>query len=337
MSSAPQRRVTLRDVAEKAGVSRSAVSRTFTEGASVSQTTRGKVMSAAKSLGYSPNVLASSLTTGRTMLIGLVVDNFSNPIFLRVFDQFTRLIQKQGFRPLIVNLSDDTLSNSPVDTLRQYSVDGVIVASSTLPTSLAAEFREANIPVVHSFGRSEGKARTHVVGVDNVYCGELAGQTLLNHGYRKVGFLGGPENATTTIDRLHGFSQAMAERGLGFSKSFAMAYSYEAGVTEMRRLIAAGPPADAYFCGDDQLAVGAMDALAEAGFVIPRDVGILGMNDMDMAHWNCVRLSTIRQPIRQIIGTSVDLVVSQIADPQSTPKTRLLPCEVILRDTLKSV
>ncbi|MGI9486834.1 MAG: LacI family DNA-binding transcriptional regulator, partial [Geminicoccaceae bacterium] len=145
--------VTLREVAERAGVSRSAVSRTFTEGASVSAKTRQLVEQAAQDLGYSPNALASSLTTGRTKMVGLISNNFHNPIFLEVFDLFTRGLQDRGLRPLLVNLTDETDPETSVRMLRQYSVDGVIVASSTLPLSFARAFRDAGMPVVHSFGR----------------------------------------------------------------------------------------------------------------------------------------------------------------------------------------
>ena len=125
--------VTLKEVAERAGVSRSAVSRTFTDGASVSEKMRNKVEKAARELGYSPNALASSLTTGRTKLIGLVSNNFHNPIFLEVFDLFTRGLQDRGLRPLLVNLTEERDPENSVRMLRQYSVDGVVVASSTLP------------------------------------------------------------------------------------------------------------------------------------------------------------------------------------------------------------
>jgi DNA-binding LacI/PurR family transcriptional regulator len=110
--------ITLKDVAERAGVSRSAVSRTFTSGASVSDKTRAKVEKAANELGYSPNALASSLTTGRTKLIGLISNNFHNPLFLEVFDLFTRGLQDRGLRPLLVNLSDETDPANSVRMLR---------------------------------------------------------------------------------------------------------------------------------------------------------------------------------------------------------------------------
>ena len=101
----PAKPVTLREVALKAGVSRSAVSRAFTPGASVSPRTRAAIEKAAAELGYSPSALASALTTGRTKMIGLVSNNFHNPVFLEIFDQFTRGLQDRGLRPLLVNLS----------------------------------------------------------------------------------------------------------------------------------------------------------------------------------------------------------------------------------------
>ena len=337
MAERPRAPVTLRDVAERAGVSRSAVSRAFTEGASVSEAMRRKVIEAAEALGYSPNVLASSLTTRRTKLIGLVADNFSNPVFLQVFDLFTRLIQEKGFRPLLVNLSEETSPEASVRMLRQYSVDGVIVASSTLPTSFAVAFRDAGLPVVHSFGRYSGESHAPVVGVDNARCGALAARTLLEHGYTRIGFMGGPAHATSTQDRLDGFASVVKGRDPRFPRSFARAYGYEAGRAEMARLIAEGDLAEAYFCGDDVLSVGAMDALSEAGLGVPADVGIIGMNDMEMARWRAIDLTTIRQPVPQIIAASVDLILASIREPDAPPETRMLPCEVVHRGTLRRV
>ena len=154
--------VTLKDVAERAGVSRSAVSRTFTPGASVSLRTRQKVETAAHELGYAPSALASALSTGRTRLIGLVANNFHNPLFLEVFDRFTRMLQERGLRPLLVNLTEETEPAHSVRLLRQYSVDAVIVASSTLPAGFARAFHDAGLPVVHAFGRWSAAPEVHL-------------------------------------------------------------------------------------------------------------------------------------------------------------------------------
>ena len=326
---------TLKDVALLAGVSTSAVSRTFTEGASVSPAMRARVDRAAAELGYRPNFLAASLTTGRTKLIGLVSNNFHNPVFLEVFDLFTRALQDRGLRPLLVNLSDETDPAASVRMLQQYSVDGVVVASSTLPAGFAEAFRHAGVPVVHSFGRKTDAPQVHVVGVDNVACGRMAARELIARGYTRVGFLGGPEAATSTQDRLAGFRGAISRhKDVALSISYASAYSFEAGRAEMQRLLA-DAPVEAYFCGDDVLSIGALSALADAGLSSPNDVGIIGFNDMEMAGWANIGLTTIHQPVAKIIAASVDLVVALVDAPQTTPAVRLFQCHVVSRKTLR--
>ncbi len=327
--------VTLKDVAELAGVSRSAVSRTYTEGASVSDKTRAKVLEAAVQLGYSPNALASSLTTGRTKMIGLVSNNFHNPIFLEVFDLFTRGLQERGLRPLLVNLTNETDAEASVRMLRQYSVDGVIVASSTLPESFALAFQEAGVPVVHSFGRHRSKPLVDVLGIDNIAAGKLAARTLLDRGYQRIGFLGGPKDATSTQDRESGFLGELAGSGVEIRTSYAAAYSFEAGRAEMQRLLEA-PLAEAYFCGDDVLSIGALSALQAAGRRVPEDVGIIGLNDMEMAGWDNINLTTIHNPIRDIIASSVDLVADLVQAEGHVPKARLFDCSVVERGTLRA-
>jgi DNA-binding LacI/PurR family transcriptional regulator len=327
--------VTLKEVAERAGVSRSAVSRTFTEGASVSPKTRSKVEKAATELGYAPNALASSLTTGRTKLIGLIVNNFQNPLILEVFDLFTRGLQDRGLRPLLVNLTDATDPAASLRMLRQYSVDGVIVASSTLPSSFAQAFKTAGLPVVHAFGRYAASPDVHVVGIDNIACGRMAAEALIARGYHRVGFLGGPEAATSTQDRAAGFLGAIAAHpAMTVSASYASAYTFDAGRTEMQRLLAIAP-AEAYFCGDDLLAVGALSAIEEAGLSVPDDIGLIGLNDMEMSRWQNIGLTTIRQPVSRIIDAAIELVVKTIETPDRDPEIRLFPCRLIERRTLR--
>ncbi len=327
--------VTLKEVAEHAGVSRSAVSRTFTMGASVSTKMRERVEEAAQALGYHPNALASSLTTGRTKLIGLVSNNFHNPLFLQVFDLFTKGLQDRGLRPLLVNLTDETDPKSSVRMLQAYSVDGVIVASSTLPAGFSRAFRDAGVPVVHSFGRYSSQPHVDIVGINNIECGRMAASELIKRNYRSVAFLGGPEAATSTQDRLQGFSEEMAKRpDISVSHSYAEDYTFEAGRIEMQRLLN-GDHAEAYFCGDDVLSVGALSAISDAGLSVPDDIGVIGFNDMEMARWQNINLTTIHQPIDAIINASIDKVVATLDDPDQEPESQLFPCHVIERGTLR--
>jgi DNA-binding LacI/PurR family transcriptional regulator len=333
---APHRMVTAKEVARLAGVSTSAVSRTFTEGASASSKTRDKVLSAAKTVGYKPNAIARSLVTKRTELIGIVCDNFDNPLFMEVFDLFTRRLQQRGRRPLLANLSGGIRPDGALDMLRQYSVDGVIVASSTLPPTFAESCAEANIPVVQAFGRPGGAATVDIVGADNVQGGRLAGDTLLERGYRNIAFLGGPQTATSTEDRLRGLTERLAKDGLGpCAVVYGHSYCHSAGVALMRQLLRNGG-VDAVFCGDDVLAMGAIDACKEAGTSVPQNIGLIGFNDMAMSSWLSYNLTTIRQPVAEIIIAAVELVLTLIerSSPGKTAR-RLFKCEVLERGTLR--
>ncbi|KQB98075.1 transcriptional regulator [Loktanella sp. 1ANDIMAR09] len=327
--------ITLKEVAMLAGVSRSAVSRTFTAGASVSDKTRAKVEKAAATLGYSPNALASSLTTGRTKMIGLVSNNFHNPVFLEVFDLFTKGLQARGLRPLLVNLTDEVRPEDSIRMLRAYSVDGVIVASSTLPASFAEGFHDAGVPVVHSFGRHTADPQVNVLGIDNIAAGRLAAQTLIERGYQRVAFLGGPQTATSTQDRFAGFQEVIAASGLALSISYASTYSFGAGRAEMLRLVAAGSPAEAYFCGDDVLSIGALSAIQSSGLRVPEEIGVIGLNDMEMAGWANINLTTIHNPFAQIIAASIDLIAASLNDNSRTPEARLFDCSIVERGTLR--
>ena len=333
----PQSSVTARDVATIAGVSTSAVSRTFTKGASVSSITRNKVVEAARRLGYRPNLLARSLTTKRTELIGLVSNNFENPLFLEIFDHFTRRLQQRGLQPLLANLTEGEPPDGALNMLRQYSVDGVIVASSSLHRKLLRACDKAGLPAVQAFGRPGGRMRTNVVAADNVQGGHVAANLFRERGYRRVAFLGGPLSATSTEDRLKGFRQRLRrDRLCPVVEVYAKSFSYAAGRTLMDSLIKRGD-IEGVFCGDDILAIGAIDACREWGKSVPEDIGIVGFDDMPMASWTAYNLTTVRQPVADIIGTAIDLIISVVEQPARAASSRLFACEAVVRGTLRPV
>jgi DNA-binding LacI/PurR family transcriptional regulator len=190
--------------------------------------------------------------------------------------------------------------------------------------------------VVHTFGRPSNAPVVPVVGIDNHACGRMAARVLVTRGYRHVGFLGGPAAATSTQDRAAGFAAGLKDHaGITLDVSYATGYAFEAGRVEMRRLLAAGP-AEAYFCGDDLLALGAISAIEDAGLRVPGDIGLIGLNDMEMARWETNRLTTIRQPLADIITASIDLVVKTIETPDRPPEVHLFPCTFIERGTLRA-
>lgn len=331
------RNITARQVADRASVSISAVSRAFTDGASVAPATRTKIMKAARALGYQPNAMARSLMTGRTELIGLVSNNFDNPAFMEIFDLFTRRLQDHGLRPLLANLSGNSDPQKAIAMLRQYSVDCVIVASSTVSPAFIEGCLSANIPLVHAFGKPSTKHPKNVVGADNVQGGKLAAKIMLDHGYRKLAFLGGPQTASSTADRLRGFRAGLKDKGLiSVAEVFADSYSHQSGRDTMLQLLS-DKKIEAVFCGDDILAIGALDACKERGLTVPGDIGVLGFNDIAMASWAAYNLSTIRQPIAEIIVSAVERSIELVADHALEPETKYFACEAVLRGTLRQL
>jgi DNA-binding LacI/PurR family transcriptional regulator len=154
-----KRRATLVDVAKLAKVSTSAVSRTFTPGASVSKKTRTRVLKAAEKLGFRPNILARSLMTGRSALIAVVSNAFGNPYIMQIVDTFTLELQHRGLRPLVFNLSSTYDWSETVALMSQYQIDGIAIASSTLSPTFVESVLESGIPTVMAFGRAVGDRR----------------------------------------------------------------------------------------------------------------------------------------------------------------------------------
>jgi DNA-binding LacI/PurR family transcriptional regulator len=325
-------------VAEAADVSISAVSRAFTVGASVAPKKRAHIRQIAEGLGYMPNAFASSLTTQRSFLIAIISTNFRNPYFMEIFHRFTLKLQERNLRPLIVNLSEDLKYEQAILMLRQYRVDGVIVASSTLDPEFYVELEKLDVPSVVAFGRTRGKAPFGTAMCDNEEGGAIAAEAMARHGYRKVGFLGGPQFATTTIDRRRGFLETARKLGLKIGEKFADRYSHEDGFATAEKMLEEWPLLEALFCGDDILAMGACDFVrSRLGRRIPEDIGILGFNDMSMARWPAYDLTTIRQPVESIVDNAIELVCGQIAAPEMETQMRVFRCELIERGTLRSL
>jgi DNA-binding LacI/PurR family transcriptional regulator len=266
----------------------------------------------------------------------LISNAFDNPLFMEIFDLFTRRLQQFGRRPLLANLSGGIRTDVALEMLLKYSVDGVIVASSTLPPSFAEACADAGMPVVQAFGRAGGLKSVSVVGADNYQGGRLAGDLLRRHGYKNIAFLGGPQSATSTEDRIRGLRDSLAEEGLKpCADVYGHSYCHEAGLTLMKQLLRNGG-IDAVFCGDDVLAMGAIDACRDAGVSVPRDIGVMGFNDMAMAAWSAYNLTTIHQPVADIIATAVELVLGIVDNSRKKPEIRIFDCHAVERQTLRS-
>lgn len=310
-------RVTAQDVARLAGVSQSAVSRVFTPGASASKATTAKVRAAAEQLGYRPNVLARSLITGRTRIIGLVVAYLENQFYPVALELLSRALQAKGYHVLVFMASNATEGVSEVMAeLLDYQVDGIITASVAMTNDLTTRCDAAGIPVV-MFNRGQADPRLSEVTSDNIAGGHAAACHLIATGHRRIAHVMGWQGASTGRDRAQGFSNALANAGMTPVAMIDGMFSRDTAAQATRDLFGApfdsGDRPDAVFVGNDHMAFAVMDVLRfELGLNVPGDVSVVGYDDVPLASWPAYDLTTIRQPVRRMVDATVDLLLGQI-------------------------
>jgi DNA-binding LacI/PurR family transcriptional regulator len=325
--------VTSIDVARLANVSQSAVSRTFTPGASVSEATREKVMDAARKLGYRPNAHARSLTTKRSRIIGLVLSYLGNLFHPAALERLSKRLQADGHHVLLF-LSDNPNSDELVNEILQYHVDGIILAATTLSSSIAQRCADAAIPVV-LFNRVMAKGSAGAVSSvrsDNIAGGRAVARYLADSGHERIAFIAGNEESSTNLERERGFREGLADRGLRIWARAVGNYDFElARMATLDLFAGKGERPDAVFVASDHMAFAVVDVVRhELGLRIPEDVSIVGYDDVPMAAWPSYALTTIRQSVEPMVAATVDAILGQI-EGDLTPRRIRIDGPLIVR------
>ncbi|RUW32855.1 MULTISPECIES: LacI family DNA-binding transcriptional regulator [unclassified Mesorhizobium] len=292
------------DVARLAGVSQSAVSRAFTPGASVSKKTREKVIAAARELGYQPSILPRILVTHRSHLVAIVIGGMYNPYYAKIFEQFTRQFQAQGYQVLVFFVDHNEYFDAAIPLIMRYRVDGIISALSIMSREAADECAQMRIPVVLLNGRQQNKW-VSAVCCDNVEGGRAVANLLFQKGGTRFAYIAGNETLANT-DREQGFIGRLKELGVEDVEIAKGNFHYEGGYEAARILFAASNRPDAVFCANDLTAIGAMEcARAEYGLRIPEDVMIAGFDDATFSSWPSYSLTTVRQNGPEMVDAAI--------------------------------
>ena len=303
--------VTSTDVAKLANVSQSAVSRTFTPGASVSDSTRSKVLAAAEELGYRPNALARSLISGRSRIVGLVVAYLENHFYSIVIERLSRALQADGYHVLLF-MTEPGQQDKVIGDILQYQIDGVVLASVTLSSHIAEECAALGVPVV-LFNRYIADAQASSVTSDNVDGGYKLARFLVEKGFERIAYVAGQENSSTNMDREQGFVQGLAESGQTLWKREVGNYLFEGAAEAARRLLAADELPDAIFVANDHMAFAVMDVIrSEFGLRIPEDISVVGYDDVPEAAWPSYDLTTVEQPVDEMISAVAEILLEQM-------------------------
>ncbi len=329
-------RVTSQDVARDAGVSQSAVSRVFTPGASVSKKVAARVRRSAARLGYRPNAVARSLITGETKIIGLAVAELDNLFYPRILELLSEHLQRVGYHIMMFFADVDDAANEKLfSNLLDYQVDGLIAASATMSGAPIERCREGNIPIV-LFNRHQGKDGPTSVTSDNFAGGRLAA-TLLAKEHERIAHISGWQGSSTGRERQEGFLAGLRAADRDLVACIDGRYCQQAAREATLNLYTdGGCHPDALFVGSDQMAFAVMDTLrGELNLRIPQDVSVIGFDDVPMAAWPPYRLTTIRQPLEQLVAATVEQLRARIKDPNLDFDHMRLPCEIQIRESAR--
>jgi len=330
------KKITSVEVAKLAGVSQSAVSRVFTPGASVSKKTKEKVHSAAAELGYRPNVLARSLITGRSRIIGLVVAYLDNYFYPEAVELLSNALQKKGYHVLVFMASKTAGNIDHVfEEMLDYQVDGVIAASVALSSDLAARCNAAGVPVV-LFNRAQDDERLSAVTSDNIDGGQKVAKFLIAGGHKRLGYIAGWEGASTQRDREVGFIEEMKKHGRSlFARELGNFNTGEARKAA-RKMFTAKEIPDAVFVANDHMAFIAMDVIRfELGLKIPEQVSVVGYDDVPVASWPAYDLTTVRQAANQMVAETVSFLLECVEDRKTNPRQIQIKGPLIVRGSAK--
>lgn len=324
-------KVTSFQVAARAGVSQSAVSRVFTPGASASKKTTEKVRKAAIELGYRPNVLARAMVSGKSHIIGLIVAYLENQFYPEALEKLSNALQKRGYHVLVFMAAQTAGKvDGVIEEILDYQVDGIIAASVALSSDLSDRCRAAGVPMV-LFNRSQDDPAMSAVTSDNIAGGRKVAAFLQTSGHKKIGYIAGWEGASTQRDREEGFVAALNETGMSLHAREVGNFTMEGAAQATRRMFASDPP-DAVFVANDHMAFAVMDTLRhELGLGVPGDVSVVGYDDVPAASWSAYDLTTVRQPANRMVAETVSILMDQIENNLDDPRRIAIDGPLILR------
>jgi LacI family transcriptional regulator len=326
------RRVTSHDVARLVGVSQPTVSRALREDRRVAEATRRRVRDAATTLGYVPSTRGRSLSTRATGQVGVVVSELANPFYMETIAYLYDALDRAGYRMVVVTEPADR--PMAAERLVDGAIDGAILTTTLLGSALPHELARRGFPFVLLNRRIDALVADTCLSA-NAQAAARIGELLADLGHTRVGAIFGAPDTSTGRDREAGFRHALAERGIALPASAWRrgAFSFDAGYRGLLELLDADEPPTAVFCGNDVIAVGALNAARKRDVAVPDELTIVGFDDVEMARWELVALTTARQPMPELCRAAVDLLLARLSDPDRAPQLVELPAKLVERGT----
>jgi LacI family transcriptional regulator len=330
---------TLKQVAESSGVHLSTVSRALDPKKRhlVADDVVDRVTSIARKLGYQPNRLASSLRTGRSMLIGVLLPDISNPVFAPILGGITEALTPNGYAAIMADAGGDpSVQTAIVDNLINQRVSGLILAPVLRDDKVVAHCLNRDVPII-LLNRFKFRNRISSVVSDDMLGMQLAVDYLVSMGHKTIGHVSGPCNTSMGSLRRDGFMHAMKRHRLTPHVKEASNSSREAGVIPAKALISEVAGITAIVAANDLLALGSFDAIRELGLRCPRDISVVGHNDMPLVELMSPALTTVRVDHREMGRESAKLLLHVIGAQPAKVQHITLPSNLIVRSSVRAV
>ena len=329
--------VTAADVARRAGVSRSAVSRAFTPGASVSTQARERILSAADHLGYRVNRLAQSLTNARSNLIGLVGTDLQQPFHAEFLTTLSAALLADGFQCMLLNAANAQRDMSAlIARVLEYRIFAIVVMTGTPPARIVEECLSNSVPVILVNKLLPGLAVDTVVA-DHAAGGRLAAEHLLTAGCRRLAVVSSAARTASLVGRINAFRSRATCAGVSVRLREDGPTDYRSGWNAALALLAE-EPFDGVFCVTDLLALGFLDAArAKFGRRVPDDLSVIGFDDIPQAGWDAYRLTTFRQPVESLTGVVMDVLRRRREHGAPPHALTTVPVELVVRSTVRGL
>jgi DNA-binding LacI/PurR family transcriptional regulator len=326
------KRTTSVDVARAAGVAQSTVSRALTDDKRISEETKKKIRKAAKRLGYRPNEIARSLQTKKTNMVGLIMADISNPFYPTVLEMYTQKLHAMGKQLMLLSVPAGFAVDDVLPSMLRYQIDGLIVTSAVLSSRMREMLLDQKTRVV-LFNRYLDDLSLNSVCCENRSAAVDVASRLIQAGHKKLATIGGHPDTSTHRERFSSFQEEVRRHGRELVGEEFGGNTYGGGYQAAMRLLSGKVRPDAIFCIADVMAFGALDAARFGlGLQVPRDVSIVGFDDIPASAWPAYNLTTVRQPIEAMVSRSLSLLF----EPEDFPPMAVrVPGELVIRGSAR--
>jgi LacI family transcriptional regulator len=330
-------RITSKDIAREAGVSQPTVSRALRGDPRVAPETAERVRTVARQLGYVPHAGARSMVTRRAGTVALVVADLINPFYPELVEVLRGELDTKGYRTVLLREPADIEDEDGIGTLvRSGLVDGVVLATARDDAATRTLLEAEGMPIVLVVREVDGGGRDAVVA-DNEAGAATAARLLSDLGHSRIAVISGPPDTSTALERERGFLAGLESQGITVAPDLRRRgeeFSHQVGHVFGGELLDLDPPPTALFCGNDVIALGALDAARGKGVAVPDQLSVIGFDDIAFAAWESFRLTTIHQPLAEMAAAAVGLVVERIEGSDAEPRRLVYPTHLVDRATV---